>query len=122
MKIKFRGVVEMKVRLREVAREFPARLGAALRQETEIEATECKRRTPVDLGTLRASIHVEGPTFRMRQVSCQIVAGGSGAPYAIYVHEDLEAHHDNGEAKFIERPLKESAPHMAERIARRLKL
>lgn len=41
--------------------------------------------------------------------------------YAAAVHEDLDAHHDVGEAKFIERALLEvGAGEMAETIARNL--
>lgn len=29
---------------------------------------------------------------------------GYSAPYAVYVHENLEAHHTVGEAKFLEKP------------------
>jgi Bacteriophage HK97-gp10, putative tail-component len=106
--------------LRDLQKQLPDRFAAALRQESEIEATECKKRTPVDTGALRASLHVEGPTRDGRRVFCEIVAGGPAAPYALTVHEDLEAHHPQGEAKFIERPLRESAPSMGERIAARI--
>jgi hypothetical protein len=51
-----------------------------------------------------------------------IVAGGPAAPYAIYVHEDLEAIHPVGQAKFIESVLLESRPFMAARIAKRIDL
>ena len=70
---------------------------------------------------LRDAERVEGPAFRGKTVSVQIAAGGADVPYAIYVHEDLEAHHSVGQAKFIESVLNESAPHMAERLAARLK-
>lgn len=32
---------------------------------------------------------------------------GYAASYAIYVHEDLEAYHKTGEAKYLERPMRE---------------
>lgn len=112
----------MIAKLKKLQVEFPDRFGAALRQEAEIEATECKKRCPTDTGALRASIKVEGPFRNGRKVSCSIVAGGSAQPYALIVHEDLEAHHTTGEAKFIERPLNESASHLAGRIGARVKL
>jgi hypothetical protein len=37
--------------------------------------------------------------------------------YAIYVHENLEAHHDVGEAKFLEKPYKNLARELAKVIA-----
>lgn len=103
----------------------PDEFGRALRQEAEVEATECKKRCPVDTGALRASIHVEGPKRAaddQRRIQASIVGGGPSAPYGLIVHEDLEAFHPVGEAKFIERPLKESAPYLPDRIAKRIDL
>jgi hypothetical protein len=117
---KFTGASAMLRNLAKLREQLPDRFGNALRQEAEIEATECKKRTPVKSGALRASIHAEGPVREGRKISCAIVAGGPAAPYALTVHEDLEAYHKDGEAKYIEGPLNESASHMAERIAKRL--
>lgn len=114
------GVNAMKAKISAFARGFPDEVGRAQYIETEIDATECKRRTPVDKGHLRGSIHVTGPEQEGNRIITEIVAGGVAAPYAIYVHEDLEAFHDDGEAKFIESVVFESRPHMAERIARRI--
>lgn len=36
------------------------------------------------------------------------VSVGYTQNYAIYVHEDLEAHHDVGQAKFLEQPFREN--------------
>lgn len=87
--------------------------------ETEVEAEECKRRCPVRTGNLRDTIHVTGPEVADNRIVTSIVCGGPAAPYAPAVHEDLEAFHPNGEAKFIEGPVRESAPFMKQRIARR---
>jgi hypothetical protein len=109
-------------KIARLQRELPDEIGRAIRVEAEIEATECKRRTPVDTGNLRASIHVEGPIIEQNgSVSCAIAAGGPAAPYAVHVHENLEAYHPVGQAKFIEEPLRESAPFLAARIANRLR-
>lgn len=118
----FRGFDQVQRNLRRLAIESPDEFGRALYQETEVEATESKRRTPVDTGVLRASIHVEGPERSGRNISTRIVAGGPAAPYALQVHEDLEAFHPVGQAKFIESTLNESRPHMANRVARRIDL
>jgi hypothetical protein len=88
--------------------------------ETEIDATEAKERTPVHLGNLKNSVHAIGPTTNAAgQIETAIVAGGPSAPYAIYVHEDLDAFHKVGEAKFIESVIRESRPFMKDRIAKR---
>lgn len=100
----------------------PDEFARALYQEGQIEVKEIKRRTPVDTGALRASISLTQPIRQGRRIWVEVEAGGASAPYAFIVHEDLEAFHGNGEAKFIERPLAESAPYLAERIAKRIDL
>jgi hypothetical protein len=122
MAVKY-GLVDrdgVRKKIQQLSRQAPQIMMRALRQEAEIEATESKRRTPVDLGNLRASVHVEGPQMKGKNVEVAIVAGGPAAPYALFVHEDLNAHHRVGQAKFIESTLKESAPFLAARIAKRI--
>jgi hypothetical protein len=118
----------MIARLRQIADKFPDRVAAALYQEAQIEATEMKRRTPVDTtpnaphpGNLRNSIHVEEPERRGRTISVTI-ATGAQAPYAIYVHETPpeDAYHPIGQWKFMESVLDESRPSMSARIAKRV--
>lgn len=116
---------EFKRRLKNFRRNFGKEIGRAIYQEVSIEKKEVVRRTPVDKGALRASIRVEGPLRTGPNDSiiyALIVAGGPSAPYALYVHEDLEAIHPVGQAKFIESVLLESRPFMAKRIAARIDL
>lgn len=114
----------MRAKLMRLRARFPNEVAAALYQEAQIELTEVKRRTPVDTGELRASEHVVGPIRRpgSRSIYAMIVAGGPSAPYALFVHENLDAFHKIGQAKFIESTLNESRPFMAGRIARRVDL
>jgi len=70
----------------------------------------------VDLGPLRASGHVRMKRAG-RRVTAELGFGGAAAAYAVYVHEDLDAHHPVGQAKFLESTLTESAPHMPARVA-----
>lgn len=105
----------------------PDEFARALYQEAQIELKEIKRVTPVDTGALRASEGITEPQRQGRRIWVEVYAGGPSAPYAFYVHEDLEANHDppefhGGEAKFIERPLTESAPYLPDRIAKRIDL
>lgn len=62
---------------------------------------EAKRITPVDTGALRAS----GYTQTMSGPEGVEIGIGFSANYALYVHENLEAHHDVGQAKFLETPM-----------------
>ena len=119
---KLHGAEAMKKRLQTFAKKFPDEVGRALYLETEIDAKEVKRRTPVRHGTLRGSVHVQGPDRRWRTISTLIVAGGPAAPYAVYVHENLEALHKVGQAKFLESVILESRPYITQRVAKRIEL
>lgn len=84
----------------------------------EVELPEVQAATPVRTGKLQASERVTGPDYRGTTVRVGIVAGGvNGVDYAIPVHEMHPTMN-----KFIERPLRESAPFILERVARRVKL
>jgi hypothetical protein len=49
------------------------------------------------------------------------LAVGYSAPYAIYVHENLQAHHPVGQAKFLETPARRHAKEIKRTVARALK-
>jgi len=68
--------------------------------------------TPIDTGALRASAFTEAD----RQGKNPSVVVGFEEEYAIYVHENLEAHHPVGQAKFLEQPLKENADKYVEYV------
>lgn len=120
--------------MRRVTRSFPGNVDMAVMKEGEIEMTEAKRRTPVwnparkvppghTPGSLRASGRVtlvhEGAYSRTI-----LSFGGDeySVDYAIYVHEDLEAFHATGQAKFLESVLNESSSSIAGRLAADLNL
>jgi len=109
-------------KLRNLAKGGLREVASALYIEANVEAKEVKKRTPVDKGELRASVHVTSPTISKQDVHVLIVAGGPAAPYAVYVHEDLEAFHKVGQAKYLESVIMESRPFMAKRVAKRLSL
>ncbi len=111
-------------RIQVARRGMPNEVARALGIELEtVELPEVYRRTPLDKGPLRESLRVDGPhIIPGRQIQGGIAAGGPTAPYAIYVHEDLEADHPIGEAKFIESTLRESSPHLGRRVGRRMSL
>lgn len=113
----------MQSKVARIAKQFPDQVAAAVTEEAEIEATEVRRRTPVATGALKGTIHVVPPErtgFAGRVIEAYVVAGGVAAPYALIVHEDLEAFHPVGQAKYLESVILESRPFMGERIARRV--
>jgi|SRR5579862_3119710 len=107
--------------LTRIGAQLPALIGRALREEAEIEMAEMKQRTPVDTGALRASGMVVGPTAVGSGVQIAWQYGGPSAPYALIVHENLEAIHPVGQAKYLESVLDESVPYLENRIGSRLK-
>lgn len=48
-----------------------------------------------------------------RQAGLTRVQVGYGASYALFVHENMEMPHTNGQAKFLETPAREMRPQMA---------
>jgi hypothetical protein len=120
--VSMKGIAAMSAKLRALNTALPKEVERALFQEASVEQKEVRRRTPVDLGDLRRSIAVVGPTRAGKVVFVKIVAGGPAAPYAIYVHENLTAYHKVGQAKFLESVIMESRPYMAARVAKRIDL
>lgn len=119
---KLNGRAEMQAKLQSVARQYPDRVGKALLAELKIELVEVVKRTPKESGDLRDSEKVLGPIQEGKSLIGLIVAGGPDAPYATIVHEDLEAFHKVGQAKYIESVLLESRAFIGARIAKRLNI
>jgi hypothetical protein len=68
----------------------------------ELVLVPARDRAPKKTGRLRRSGFVRARKFR-DAVVVKIIFGGELAPYAAFVHENLEAHYKVGEAKFLER-------------------
>lgn len=117
-----RGLVEMKRKILNIARRFPRQVGDALWDELdEVEKPESMKKTPVRYGDLRDSHVTKGPVIRLGKISAWIEVG-EGLDYATRVHEDTEAFHPVGEAKFLESTIRESQPFILRRVANRIKL
>ena len=123
------GAEAVAATLKRVARAFPDHVAAALYQEAQIEMTEAKRRTPVDItpnaphpGQLRASGRVAEPERKGNDISVTLSFGGAAVDYAVYVHENPDAEHPVGQWKYLESVLNESRSFMGGRLARRIDL
>jgi hypothetical protein len=77
----------------------------ALEDWLDARVVDAQKRVPVETGTLHDAIYREGH---------EIIGD---TEYAIYVHEDLEAQHPEGEAKFLERPMLEKADELPAGLA-----
>jgi len=122
--VKMLGDKAMRRKMAAMAAKIPGAVGAALYSEGLIEMAESMMRTPVKTGALRASHETMPPEYTKggTEISVTIKVGGPAAPYAKVVHEDMEALHRTGEAKFLENTIKESAPFISKRVAARLKV
>lgn len=74
---------------------------------------EAKRITPVDTGALRASLGA-------KLVSPGVVMIFATMEYAAAVHENLEAYHEVGQAKYLEVPLNALTGETIQALARDL--
>lgn len=100
--------------LGERAREAAARI---LFQEGERIMAVAKGQTPVDTGALRASGQVSLPTVEGSTVSVELGFGNSSVNYAVFVHENLQAKHPVGKAKYLEDPVLQWANGAESRLA-----
>jgi hypothetical protein len=116
------GAAKLEAKLRQLGAAAIKEGGRALYQEALVEQKESMRRTPVDTGALRGSHETSKPEQDGQDVSVRITVGGPAAPYAVPVHENLDAFHKVGQAKFLESTILESRSSMAERIAKRIDL
>lgn len=118
MSIKMRVTVKddgAKAILTALRSTAPAHLNAALYRFACRVMTASLRLVPVDTGSLRRSHFVSAPTEQ--STTTTILSAGYVAPYAGYVHEDMQAEHINGMAKFLEGPYLELMPTAASTIA-----
>jgi len=114
------GSVKFEAKMAAFENKFQKAIANSLYVECELIKTVSMKRTPVDTGVLRASHEVQKPKVEGGDISCSIAVGGPAAPYAIYVHENLMAHHPVGQAKFLESAINDAKPGLAERVMSRV--
>lgn len=114
------GTDELRRALRKVGELADQALPAAMVDEQEAVISDAKGRTPVDTGVLRSSGTVLPPNVSGSRVEVDAGFGGAAAKYAIPVHERLGAHHNVGEAKFLERAFLERVPNIPKNLATKL--
>lgn len=107
-------------------------VASAIYMEGEETISDSKPLVPVLHGFLVNSGFCQLPEIQQDQVQVTFGFGGvagtgnQGATndqdvgYAIYVHEDMTAHHSHGQAKFLEVPLTNRLDSMSDRLAGRI--
>lgn len=103
------------------AKKMTPALASALYTEALLVEQESRNRTPVLTGALRASHETTEPDITQEDISVEIRVGGPAAPYAVEVHENVQARHRVGQAKFLETAVYEASGSLAARIAERMK-
>ena len=93
-----------------------AAAAAAYQEATNIMA-EAKPLCPVDNGFLKASGHVRMPEIDGARVTVTMGFGGVAEAYALVQHENLDFHHNVGQAKFLEQPFAAAKSGLAGRMA-----
>jgi len=115
--VQIKGLDELARALQRLAQRAPAQAGRLLVRQAEGIMGTAKALCPVDTGALRASGHVQAPVVDGSRISVTLGFGGPAAPYAVYVHENLTAHHPVGQAKFLERAVLDALPALRSEIA-----
>jgi hypothetical protein len=118
IRVEVKGTKGLAQALDRYGRKAKRALKAALFQEAEGIMTQAKQIVPVRDGFLKGSGHVRLPQEQSGGVSIELGFGGPAAPYAVIVHEDLNAFHKVGQAKYLEEPVNQAKPGMSGRIAR----
>lgn len=98
--IQIMGMEQIRKRAKKWDKEIREAAKEALYDEALLTLEESNTDVPVDTGNLRASGYVKRPN-RLGNVHIGYAAG-----YATYVHENLEAYHPVGKAKFLEDVIK----------------
>lgn len=133
--VKWRGLAEFKILLNTRPDLIEHGAKSAVYKETNEIATEAKKIVPVDEGILKNSGFATLPEKNGDVISSSVGFGGPAGTgnvgnetnsedvgYAVRVHEDLEAHHTVGQAKYLEVPLKRARSGMSTRLAKRILL
>ncbi len=129
--IQFKNLTQRVAQLARLNGDLTIECGRALYQGAEAVMTKSKEDyVPVKWGNLRASGHVSKPETLGGMVKIPLGFGGpAGAGnvgetndedvgYAEIVHEDMNARHTVGSAKFLEIPLRQSVPDIQKELDR----
>ncbi len=97
-----KGSDEVRRNLERLMKGILPEAGRALATEAKPIEQESRGRTPVESGAARDSHRISEPEIRGGAVSVAIVAGDASTPYIVFLHENMEASHVTGQAKFLQ--------------------
>lgn len=116
--VKLEGMEKLQNMLKVGGQQATIATARALYTEANKVFFDSQAQVPIDTGALRASGIVTKPYVVGTTATVQISYGGAAAPYAVIVHEDLEANHTVGKAKYLEDPLSQAIPTIANSVAK----
>ena len=122
------GQEKLAARLSVLDKEMTQKTAEALRKAGGEIIRVTIPKTPIATGELRARSFNEGPLQdddkHVQVVGFEKHAGNwdKDNAYAVPVHENLEAHHDVGEAKFLEHGVQETESYLLKYLAKEMKL
>lgn len=102
IKIELKGHEKIRDELLRQAKICPAAAGIAVYGFATRVMRDSVKRTPTSSGELKGSAYVTLPAASATRLRVEL---GYGSEHAVPVHEDTEASHDDGEAKFLQRAL-----------------
>lgn len=109
------GDKELEKNVRELAVKYPVVAGNGLYIEGSRIMGNSQKEVPVDRGRLRATGFVTLPEKLAKGMEVTL---GYGTNYAIFVHEDLEASHTVGKAKYLLDPFLQAFEDFYPRLGR----
>jgi hypothetical protein len=114
------GFEEAQRQLQELQERTLEALKVGMAEEGDLLARVAQELCPIESGALVDSALVYPVEQKGDVLTCGVQFGGPSAPYAVVVHEDLEAHHPdpNRRAKFLTRAEDELSPGRSERLVR----
>ena len=120
MKIVFPDLQRIQTALAQSGPEGVKIAARALRNEAQEAFAISQDEVPVDTGALKGSGRVRpdsGVFTRGNEVYVELTYGSTAVEYGIYVHENLEAYHPHGKAKYLEDPMVRQTNGISGRIA-----
>lgn len=116
--IHIEGLEQVEANINRLMRDNWKEAKQGLRDEANIIIQKSVRQTPREFGDLRRSATVEETKETKTEYELTL---GFNTEYAAAVHENLNAHHDVGKAKYLEDPLMARVDDIPKNIAKRIK-
>jgi hypothetical protein len=122
------GQEKLMARLQVLDKEMTQKTAEALRKAGGEIIRVAIPKTPRKTGELRSRSFNEGPlqegSRHIQVIGYEKFAGDwdQDNAYAVAVHENLEARHDIGEAKYLEHAIEETEPYLLKYLAKEMKL